>query len=191
MKNFIVESDFTYRDYYCVIVFSSLGYRCGYVALPENHPLYGKKIRDKVKYLNKDMLDKDPGKRSPIQVLLHTSEMQENPDDEVTLGFFFNVHGGITYAESGNNNYPVPKENVWWIGFDCGHSSDKIDIESLERLWGNDSEEVKSVISIEKHIKAHSSFWSKTVIRTTDFVRSELEDLVDQIIDYTENCDKM
>lgn len=41
------------------------------------------------------------------------------------------VHGGITYAESCAGaicHVPQPGEpdNVWWLGFDCGHSGDAL-----------------------------------------------------------------
>jgi hypothetical protein len=40
-----------------------------------------------------------------------------------------NVHGGVTYAEACQGeicHVPPPGEpdNVWWIGFDCGHACD-------------------------------------------------------------------
>lgn len=36
-----VESDFRYKGYRCLVKPNGLGYRCGYVMLPEGHPLEG------------------------------------------------------------------------------------------------------------------------------------------------------
>jgi len=38
----IKEKDFIYKGYRCLISFSNAGYRCGYVAIPKGHKLYGK-----------------------------------------------------------------------------------------------------------------------------------------------------
>lgn len=42
---------------------------------------------------------------------------------------YIDVHGGVTFA--GKRDFS--KEDLWWIGFDCGHYGDKSDIESMER----------------------------------------------------------
>lgn len=39
---YIVEREFEHAGYKCVVVFQSLGHRCGYVGIPITHPLYGK-----------------------------------------------------------------------------------------------------------------------------------------------------
>lgn len=39
--NFLVESDFTYNGFRCVVVGQDLGHRCGYVGIPDGHKLYG------------------------------------------------------------------------------------------------------------------------------------------------------
>lgn len=37
IKNY-TESIFYYKDYECIVVMTPMGHRCGYVALPEDHP---------------------------------------------------------------------------------------------------------------------------------------------------------
>lgn len=41
MTDYIVEYQFKYKGYDCVIIFGYRGYRCGYIGIPEGHPLYG------------------------------------------------------------------------------------------------------------------------------------------------------
>lgn len=40
MKTWIVESDFLYQGLRCVVIFGSVGHRCGYVGVPVGHELY-------------------------------------------------------------------------------------------------------------------------------------------------------
>ena len=35
-----IEKEFTYNGFNCVVTLSELGYRCGYVQIPIEHPLY-------------------------------------------------------------------------------------------------------------------------------------------------------
>lgn len=37
----VIESRFEYRSYPCVVIFQPLGYRCGYIGLPEKNKFYG------------------------------------------------------------------------------------------------------------------------------------------------------
>jgi hypothetical protein len=78
----------------CVIRRSLAGNWCGYVGIAPGHPLYGKGYDD---------LD-------------------------------LSVHGGLTFADRCSHGDPttsichVPDagepDDVWWVGFDCGHAYD-------------------------------------------------------------------
>lgn len=51
----------------------------------------------------------------------------KKPYDDVDV----NVHGGLTYADHCRDHIchvPAPGEpdDVWWLGFDCGHSDDLV-----------------------------------------------------------------
>lgn len=71
-----------------------MGFWCGYVGVPEGHPAFGQGY------------------------------------DDVTV----EVHGGLTFAEKCSKGDEatsichVPgvgeSDNVWWLGFDCGHAGD-------------------------------------------------------------------
>ena len=40
-KRYIVEEEFEYEDYKCVVILQRLGHRCGYVGIPPGHPAFG------------------------------------------------------------------------------------------------------------------------------------------------------
>lgn len=46
MPDYIVERKFEHAGYECVVLFLSMGHRCGYVGIPKKHPLYGKDYMD-------------------------------------------------------------------------------------------------------------------------------------------------
>lgn len=41
-----IEKEFDYYDYHCIITFTELGYRCGYIQLKEDDYLYGKNFQE-------------------------------------------------------------------------------------------------------------------------------------------------
>lgn len=85
-----------------------MGNWCGYVGLPPEHPWHGKTYDD---------LDID-------------------------------VHGGLTYSEACDENAteehgichvpdPGRPDDVWWLGFDCGHAHDTMPgLRARERALG-------------------------------------------------------
>lgn len=38
---YIIEREFEHADYKCVVTFGNTGHRCGYVGIPNAHPLFG------------------------------------------------------------------------------------------------------------------------------------------------------
>jgi hypothetical protein len=81
----------------CLIVRAPhMGNLCGYVGVLPGHPLYGK--------------------------------------DRFEISGCLSVHGGVNFAEAcqkSDEDYavchipdPGESDNVWWIGFDCGHAHD-------------------------------------------------------------------
>lgn len=86
--------DFHTAGYPCLLHRGPAGAWCGYVAVPPGHPLHG--------------IDYD-GVHGLMPEL--------------------DVHGGLTYAAAcrgGICHVPAPGEpdDVWWLGFDCGHAGD-------------------------------------------------------------------
>lgn len=168
-KRYVVESKFHFGDYQCVVVFSRSGHRCGYVGVIKGHPFYGKDYGEKLDILPmKQLLTQNLDKRSPITLL------NIDPDSETAaLQDFFNVHGGITYADGGpQSDYPIDSDR-WWLGFDCAHAGDMADEESWKKYFPNE-------------ITTPPIFFSGE-IRKLDYVENECRSLVRQIEDVLKN----
>ena len=130
-RNYIVESDFVYEGHRCVVIFGDNGYRCGYVGVGEDSPLYGMEATDSVEVDMSEFRNEPLGHRGIMSVLALVFREEE---DKIPLHAYFNVHGSITYA-GGSLMYPV-KSLLWWFGFDCGHAGDGIDLEVVKKNWG-------------------------------------------------------
>ncbi len=98
--------------------------RCGYVAIPKDHPLHGVEYSQHSDSLIgvKAETDAGPiGKRGIISVLCHR-------DREATPDYVFDVHGSITYSAAGQDDYPAKSSpDEWWFGFDCAHCDDTLE----------------------------------------------------------------
>ena len=172
---FKVESDFEYKGYRCVTIFTDRGHRCGYVGVTENSKFYGKSFNDITHIRLKD-LHEPLGKRS----ILTLFGAPESEDGFVRLDLLFDVHGGLTYGESGRNcAYPV-ESDLWWLGFDCAHCDDGKDLDLVEELWGDDKE-VKRYLEIEREINEKYPT-VKMEAKSKDYVMDECRSLVEQII---------
>ena len=120
-----VEREWVTRvGYKAVCIWQSMGFRCGYVAVPPDHVLYGVGYHGchKVVYAfaNPDEPIPDEFDQSWAKYR-YTSQP----------AYVINVHGGLTFSterdEIGNDGtitYPVPSRECWWFGFDCGHVGD-------------------------------------------------------------------
>jgi len=173
---YIVESDFEYKGYRCVTIFTDRGFRCGYVGLPVGHLLYGKDYSDSLDITFKEIKDVYQEKRGVLPWLMACLKDYE---DKVTLDFYFNVHGSLTYAGS-ENNYPI-ESNLWWLGFDCGHAGDGIDLDRVLELWGTNPR-IKQRIEIEKEYPYYEDY----PMRDLEYVQQECRNFVDQIIEYVD-----
>lgn len=170
----IVESEFEYKKYRCVTTFTDMGHRCGYVGVPEGHPLYGKQINSQLKVTLTELCNDEEmgqvGKRGVWTLL----GLPDNEDDQVNIGSYFSVHGGITYADGGKNSHHPIDSDYWWLGFDCGHYGDCPDYDLLEKLWGDNI--------IVQHRIQDRDIYEEYEVRTLEYVQQECRNLVDQII---------
>lgn len=167
-----VESDFIYKGYRCVVIFGDMGFRCGYVGIEADNPLYGKDYTDHLD-ISKSELDGEPiGKRGIIPMLVAAFD----EDEKARLDIYFNVHGGLTYA-GGRANYPV-ESNLWWLGFDCGHCDDGNDWDLVEKYWGDNPQ-------MQRRLEINRVLGWDGEIRTKEYVENECKSLVDQIIELT------
>ncbi len=123
MNEFIVEKDFESCGYRCVVIKGIAcdngygGHRCGYVGVPDTHPLWGKCYNDKC---NVPKSTATINASDPIGTMIAAMEDSEY----LSIGYAAYVHGGVTYSD-GDGEYPVEAKDVWWFGFDCNHYSDR------------------------------------------------------------------
>lgn len=171
---FIIESDFEYKDYRCVTIFGDLGHRCGYVGIPNGHPLYGKDCHDETSILFSEIEGNPIGKRGILSIMMNECS---DSADKVRLDMLFDVHGSITYAGQG---HPIDND-LWWLGFDCGHIGDRRDLDKVLEIWGSDPH-IRQSIAIEKKYL----YDEDCPIRDLDYVQQECRNLVDQIIEYVD-----
>lgn len=163
-----VESDFTYKGYRCVVIFTDMGHRCGYVGISEGHMLYGKHYGDYLDIFKSEIENESIGKRGIIPLMF--SAWDDN--DKVKLELYFDVHGGITYSDK-HETYPI-KSDLWWLGFDCAHYRDGKDMDLVEKYWGDDPH-------IQKRIEFEREYLDDYPVRSQQYVEDECRSLVDQI----------
>jgi hypothetical protein len=171
--SFKVENDFLYNGFRCVVIFTSMGHRCGYVGLTKENPLYEKDYGQQCSCLKtSDVAEDDIGKRGIIPLLRQSCE----DSDYMTPDCYFDVHGGITYAGGGNNStYPV-ESDLWWLGFDCAHCGDGKDYEKVKEYQLMDVNHVNNLIEIDDMYPD-----IKGTIRTQEYVEQECKNLADQL----------
>ena len=166
-KDYKIESDFVYNGLRCVVVFTSMGHRCGYVGVDKTSPLFEKDYSDK--FMNMADIEAQPiGKRGIIPIFC--AGLDEN--GFVSPDLYFNVHGSITFSGGNPSDYPV-QSDLWWFGFDCAHSGDASDYDQAFS-YGLISEERYAYI-------ANPSYTLKGERRSKEYVESECKSLVDQI----------
>lgn len=137
-----IESEFIYSGYKCIVTFTPVGHRCGYVELNKEHEYYRRNFN-----------------KIPVA-----------------------CHGGLTWSA---NYIPGTLDNKdkWYIGFDCNHSFDGIDLETykimydkeLSVLGDNERDLVCSSVVTMAHVKSEYEYKSK------EYVEKELKRIVDQI----------
>ena len=170
----IIESDFEYKGYRCVTIFTSFGWRCGYVGVLEGHPLYGKDRNSLLDVTLKELEEDDEmgiiGNRGVWTLL----GLPDEEDGKVRLGSYFMVHGGISYTDGGKDSHHPVDSDLWWLGFDCGHHGDCPDYDLLEKTWGDDE--------MVRHRLEDRWLYQDYEVRNLEYVQQNCRDLVDQII---------
>lgn len=172
---YIIERVFEHAGYTCVVTFGSMAYRCGYVGIPSNHPLFGKGYDD---YLEIKKSDIEGRKVSGIFPLIGACL---DDDERVRIEAYFQCHGGIAYAGGGKQSkYPI-ESDLWWFGFDCGHYCDKCDLQLAYEKFPNDRACIGLRIALE------SQFEIGEEIRTEEYVADECKKLSEQLKEFEES----
>ena len=97
-----VEKEFNHSGYRCVVVMTEMGHRCGYVAVPEGHALFGVDYSENI--LPRALIENESiGDRGVIPMLCST-------DDMISLDVLIDVHGSITFSRG--SHYGVPDRSL-------------------------------------------------------------------------------
>lgn len=132
--------------YECHFCRNHSGALCGYVRIPESHPLhgvnYGAEVSTSMKPLLNVVMDGPLGKRSPMQAFLAAGDITR-------IDILFDVHGGVTFSDTFDTG-------GYWYGFDCSHCYDLSP--GYDNSWGDrqyrDVEYVKAeCASLAKQLK--------------------------------------
>ena len=165
-----IEFDFISKEgLRCVGLALTYGHRCGYVAIPEGHVLYGVRYVDTlpeaVTFVTEELMKgEDISHRGVIPVFIAALSGNMNRLDVV-----IDVHGSLTYSKGGEVSYPVPStEKVWWFGFDCAHSGDGLDFSIMDK-------QVKDAYS------AGYRFYSEGPVRSKEYVEQQCKLLARQL----------
>lgn len=110
-----------------VVIMTDIGHMCGYVGVPEGHPLYGCGYDQPSNHLAAPSDDESIGKRGALSLLTMTEERMTSPE------LVFDVHGSLTFSGNGDGKYPL-ESSLWWFGYDCAHSGDRPSDEYLNQL---------------------------------------------------------
>ena len=167
--NKYIESIFYHDGLKCCVIFTILGHRCGYVGIPKDHPLYGIKHSQDMQSpeLLQELKSTHIGKRGILDIFCWDGEA-------TTPAILFDVHGGITYS-GGGTTYPLLQvEPMWWYGFDCSHTGDAKDWDTLEKLV--EKKKWEPLWKIEQMYPVDGD-----VVRTNEYVKEECKTLASKI----------
>lgn len=110
------EETFEHEGMTCRIVRARSGHLCGYVQIPDGHPLHGIDHSAQVPEILKPAIERvmngPIGKRSPVSIFCASV-------DAPSVELLFDVHGGITFGGE-LRGHP----GTHWYGFDCAHCDD-------------------------------------------------------------------
>ena len=170
---YVVEREFEHAGYKCVVIFGSIGHRCGYVGIPKNHPLYGKDYSDYLEIKKADVGDREV---SGIFPLLGACL---DKDERVRIEAYFQCHGGITFSDGGvNSGYPI-NSDLWWFGFDCGHVGDKPDLEYAIEKFPKHINELRIRKQIDDLYPIEGD-----IVCTEEYVADECKKLAEQLKEF-------
>ena len=151
-----VEGGGTYKDHEYLIVLNTSGHRCGYIAIPSDHPY----------------------SQTPEETReLCCRPYQHYDYDSLNI----DVHGGLTFMSPDHglkDLLPIPCTDMW-IGFDCGHYLDKCDVKMFRKYFGE--EEVEKKQSFFNAIN-HDDIETGQTVKDFNYVEQQCHNVIDQLI---------
>mgnify|MGYP000914621719 CR=1 FL=1 len=107
-------------------------WRCGYVGVSKESPLYGKKHNEQLGCISqKQVQETTLGSKSLLLAFTATCRSDGEGLIRRSLDILIDCHGGLTYSGDCKNKYPI-ESSLWFFGFDCNHLNDNPDIQTLE-----------------------------------------------------------
>jgi len=88
---------------------------CGYVAVPETHPFYGKDYNHEVP-MPQGLMEQPIGKRGALNVITMSLAADRGM---ARISDIIDVHGSLTFGAAIKG---APAR--WYFGFDCAHAGD-------------------------------------------------------------------
>lgn len=150
-----VEGGGLYKDHEYLIVLNTNGHRCGYVAIPPEHP-----------YSN-----------TPEEERSFFGGKKYKHYDYDSLNI--NCHGGLTFMSPTHglkDLLDVPCNDIW-IGFDCGHLGDSCDIKLFKKYFGEEEAKEK-----ESFFNA-MDFGEISHVKDFGYVEEQCHYIIDQLIE--------
>jgi len=124
MKTEVLKTWTTKAGLIATCLKTDIGHLCGYIAIDKDHCFFEKSYcyhLDK-KYFGELMKSEEAYKGSPIDMLIASGDKDKNVGPQIS--YYFNVHGGVTYAAR-CEKYPCEEMSGKWVfGFDCAHLDD-------------------------------------------------------------------
>ncbi len=150
-----IEESGTFHGLEYEVVATSMGHRCGYVRIPEGHPLFGLDYGHAAPAVSMaDLEGECVGKRG-VMSLLHSGGPEAK---DVRLDLLFDVHGSLTFAG------PRHAQTDWWLGFDCAHAGDAPDPELMSpELYGLRFRDPGDLIRSREYVSAECERLAKQV----------------------------
>lgn len=121
-KDWITEAGFRAI---CLIVLHGerQSHRCGYVGVPEEHPLFKVEYGEQAPCITQEAANATTlGNKGVMIALTATCSSDGEGLVRRSPDIICDVHGGLTYS-GGDKGYPV-ESDLWWFGFDCHHCDD-------------------------------------------------------------------
>lgn len=172
-KEYIIEREFEHAGYKCVVLFQLMGHRCGYVGIPDTHPLYKKYYSSYLDIKKSEIGDREVS--GVFQLFLACLD----DDERIQIDAYFQCHGGITYSGGGKGSrYPI-ESDLWWFGFDCAHAGDGKDLRLAYKKFPNERERIFKMIELEKRFPIRGE-----VVRTEEYVAAECRRLAEQLKEF-------
>lgn len=147
-------------DAIIALVSPTMPHYCGYVGVPEDHLAFGME--------GYAFLDSDESKYT---------EKYLNIMHQINA---INVHGGITFAQEAEDDYPSSVRDVWWFGFDAAHAGDATAWEDGKELLETDEEK-----EVAKTTKGIIGKCETDTVNGFDYMEEQCEILAKQLKEIT------